>query len=355
MTSGSDDLPSISEFEEGAAIANPLVGDAPSTGRDARMEREGVEHHDGRKPLEPPTIGDAGSQREISSTVISGSGGRADTVIDFGRAGDLEVRAASLRGRAHRYSDRGLVSKPRQDDYCLQLSEDGCWLVIFVTDGVGSGSDSHTAAAIASRRGCRLVVDVLNEGTHPADVRWDADIAPKIAGYIVHEARRRMHTTEPTEAPPLDTADVAAMMATTAVTGIIRTEADIDATVPYYAAMLAGDSSIWTMSNRGWQSLTPIKNAEAEIASNVVRGLPYVGESMAFAGVLAAEEALFLMTDGLGDPLGSGQGEVGIYLGEQWRRPPGPYEFASTLDFFRKTFDDDRTAVGIWATRRKSQ
>ncbi|WP_068425013.1 hypothetical protein [Piscicoccus intestinalis] len=58
--------------------------------------------------------------------------------------------------------------------------------------------------------------------------------------------------------------------------------------------------------------------------------------------------ALVLMTDGVGDPLGSGAGEVGTTLAQLWSRPPHPVEFAAQVAFGRKTFDDDRAALVVW-------
>ncbi len=300
--------------------------------------------------LEPPTIGDPGAQPEIHSTLASSPAGRADTILDFGGAGDLEIRAASLRGRAHRYGHGKRLSKTRQDDYCFQLSTDGRWLVVFVADGVGQAPESHVAATIATRRGCQLVVQAIDDGTHPSELRWDEDIAPRVAGFIVSEATRRFAMTEPHASEPT-AAEVASMMSTTAAAAVISTAPDSETGMSFFAAAIAGDCSIWTLGlDEGWHSLTPLKNEGREIASNAVRGLPYLGDVLTFAGALRPGTALFLMSDGLGDPLGSGEGEVGRYLAPRWAAPPGPYEFARTLDFFRRAFDDDRTAVGIWAS-----
>jgi len=54
------------------------------------------------------------------------------------------------------------------------------------------------------------------------------------------------------------------------------------------------------------------------------------------------------MSDGIGDALGSGTGEVGEFLAKVWRRPPSPLAFAAQAEFSRKSFDDDRTALVFW-------
>ena len=55
-----------------------------------------------------------------------------------------------------------------------------------------------------------------------------------------------------------------------------------------------------------------------------------------------------LMTAGIDKPLGGGRVEVAGFLAERWRRPPDPLAFMLDVQFERKTFDDDRTVVGIW-------
>ena len=57
---------------------------------------------------------------------------------------------------------------------------------------------------------------------------------------------------------------------------------------------------------------------------------------------------LLVGTDGFGDPLGTGRGEVGMAFAGELREPPGTLRFASLLDFSRETYDDDRTLVALW-------
>jgi hypothetical protein len=60
-------------------------------------------------------------------------------------------------------------------------------------------------------------------------------------------------------------------------------------------------------------------------------------------------EVLLLGTDGIGDPLGSGQGGVGNLFRELFSgtEPPSLVEFANAVDFSRETFDDDRTLIAV--------
>jgi hypothetical protein len=58
-------------------------------------------------------------------------------------------------------------------------------------------------------------------------------------------------------------------------------------------------------------------------------------------------EVLVLMSDGVGDPLVDGAGEVGRVLSGAWRRPPRDVDFAAQVGFAKRTYDDDRTVVAV--------
>lgn len=295
----------------------------------------------------PPVVGDPGSQQEVVAQLLSEPPGRADTVIDAGVVGALEVRASSVRGRSHRFAVSGHPARTRQDEYCLQATADANWLVVVVADGVSQGRFSHVAATIAARRGCQLVTDLLDAGREPSELDWDGEIAPKLAGYIVSEARRLAAATGEPDDAELSAREAARLMSSTAVIAVVGTSIR-ESGIPYVVSVLAGDSSAWVLADGEWSSLTAIKNEGAEIASMEVRGLPLVGACSTTDGALTAGEVLVLMTDGLGDALGSGSGDVGEFFSNAWKRAPDPHAFAAQLDFFRRSFDDDRTAVAIW-------
>jgi serine/threonine protein phosphatase PrpC len=63
-------------------------------------------------------------------------------------------------------------------------------------------------------------------------------------------------------------------------------------------------------------------------------------------------QALVLVTDGVGIPLTVP--EIASYLAECWSEPPGPVEFLHAMQFRAKSFDDDRSAVVIWAPKAVS-
>ena len=321
-------------------------------------------------PADIPTVGDPGSQLSFVSQLATAYPGRSDTVIDGGLCGNLDVRAASIRGKSHRDNRESAFSITRQDEYCVQLTRDEKWLVVFVCDGVSSGELSHMAASIAARMGCKIVCRSLEENSLPSELPWK-DIGEQIAGGIVTNwlkatpedaevwsllsAEKASFDAEHLASLDIETARSVRRMsardcATTAIAAVISTgQAEEVNETSCTVVTLAGDSSGWILDpDEGWRSLSAIKNEGAEFASNVTSGLPIVGDVSVQSLSLAPGQALFLMTDGLGDPLGSGKGEVGAYLATEWRTPPSVYQFAATLDFHRRTFDDDRTSVGVW-------
>lgn len=111
---------------------------------------------------------------------------------------------------------------------------------------------------------------------------------------------------------------------------------------------LAGDSSIWKLGSEGWYPLLTEKKLDTAIASNSVNPLPLSSKPHVSSVELYEGESIFLMTDGVGDPFHDGSGELGNVLKECWATPPNPYQFASDIDFNRRSYDDDRTVVGIW-------
>jgi serine/threonine protein phosphatase PrpC len=116
-----------------------------------------------------------------------------------------------------------------------------------------------------------------------------------------------------------------------------------------------GDSSAWLLSLGWFIAVLGGKTVAASgVASSAVVGLPRVPSEVAPVVVDIAEgEVLLIGTDGISDPLGTGQGGVGNLLRDLLTRPTTPslIEFAHAVDFSREAFDDDRTLVAVWPRR----
>jgi len=289
--------------------------------------------------LEPFVVGDGGRAfTDVVPALPTVPWTRPDTVVDGGTIGDLSVRAASVRGLSKRH-----YNKPRQDDYGLGCDEARAWLVAVVADGVGQGDLSHDAARAAVTVTPRRVADQLAE-VDAEELDWEA-VFRAVVGAIARRAEREF----PEQAPHPTLPEIARRMATTLTVVVCPSESDSE-TRPVYVAWV-GDSSVWLRRLDGsWECLTEIKGAGEEVSSSSVAALPVVprhGISSRTA-TLARGEGLFVMSDGVGDPLGDGSGEVGEFLGSVWSQPPDMLSFAAHVGFARKSFDDDRTVVGIW-------
>jgi hypothetical protein len=95
--------------------------------------------------------------------------------------------------------------------------------------------------------------------------------------------------------------------------------------------------------------------SESGIASSAVVGLPRVPtEVTPVVADVKGDDVLLVATDGIGDPLGTGQGGVGNLFRDVLTKayPPSLIEFAHAVDFSRETFDDDRTLVAVWPRKQ---
>jgi hypothetical protein len=288
------------------------------------------------------TIGDAGRAFYEVEALLGDASDPSDTMLDGGSLAGITVLAASVRGLSHR--QKGTA---RQDSYGLATSRDQRWLVTAVADGVSNGHLSHRAAQVTTRSTTRVAA-LIDEGTHPATLDWYS-IFSDMAGRIVGAGAKLLNARVDLDAPA-EAEAVAKAMGTTATFLVCETAPD-GPTRKFYIAWM-GDSPAWFVDDGTWYCLTEIKNAGNEVASSSVAALPHLpgdpGRLPQCSGTVPTEACLFVMTDGVGDPLGDGRGEVGAVLAREWERPPALVTFAEQVAFGRKSFDDDRTVVGVW-------
>ena len=268
-----------------------------------------------------------------------------DTIIDAGVVGPVQLRAVSLRGIGHR-----VAGTPRQDEMAVDIAgPDANWLVVAVADGVSAGARSHIASRLVARRGVRLLVEHLAT-SGPDTIDWDG-LVGTLAGAIVVQGRREQ------EDDTLDARAVAADMATTVAFAIVPVVPDGDGDGHEAKALRTcivlpiGDTSVWVLrAGTAWSSVTAIKNAGSDVASSATAALPLLPPAalVPTTVTVAEDDVLFVLSDGVGDPLGDGSGEVGEVLARLWAQPPNKFEFAAEVDFGRRSHTDDRTAVGLW-------
>jgi hypothetical protein len=275
------------------------------------------------------SIGDPGRAAvEMPDGAPPARTGPADAELSAASLPGMVIRAASCRGLMHRAN--GTV---RQDAFALghRAGDDGSRLVAVVCDGVGQFGRSDEAAVSASRRLAEL-------GT--AGMPWPEAFAQvnEDLGKLAGEAR----------AADPDGSD-AGGMATTAVAVAVWRDGDGWAG----EAAWAGDSTLWHLgAGAQWTPLTrpPGHDAEADYHSTAVRPLPSADGTCTSLPFRAGPGALFVMTDGVANPLAWSE-DVQAALAGWWSRPPDPFTFAAQVGFARKSHLDDRTVVGIWPDR----
>lgn len=285
-----------------------------------------------------PRVGDPGSQASILPALGPSTIGIPDSLVDVATCGPFEIRGCSSRGMSHRYA-----GTPRQDAFALATDDD--WVVVAVCDGVSSGRQSHVAADTAARSICKLVLDAL---ARDGVVDWTA-VSNRVSRRIVEEARYRQI---------VDLADVSDSvevlravrdrMSTTAVAAAISRHTHNDDVLSGELVVIAGDSGAFTISATGVAPLIGGKDNEGSFTSGSVRPLPGSVTPQTRSFTLGRGEAVLLVTDGIGDPLGAGDSTLGRMIADAWRTPPPIGRFLDEVNFLQRSYDDDRTAVGLW-------
>ncbi len=272
-----------------------------------------------------------------------GAPGRAALEVSAGAPGariglgDVELSAATWRGVLIRGATcRGLhhraLGEPRQDALavgCRTSPPDDERVIAAVCDGVGSLRQSDEAATLASRR----LVSLGAEGAPwpQAFARVNEEIRA-----AAEEALRVGNEDDP-----------ATGMATTAVAASVRREGND------WAGEVAwiGDSALWHLDAEShWTLITESARGDEgddEYSWARVRPFPSADGAGTFRDFRLTGGALFLMTDGVANPL-RWSSDVQAVLADWWVFAPDPFTFAAQVGFARRTHIDDRTVVGMW-------
>jgi hypothetical protein len=266
---------------------------------------------------------------------------RPDVVIDGWSTDAITVRGVSQRGHLHRYN-----GAPRQDDFAIHRLPDGR-VIVLVADGVSAAPQSHLGAATVTRQAADWLHS--NLGDDLAQTDWSALL--KSAAWALTE---RAQVLLGLDAP--DPVRAEGLLATTLVCAVI--EPTENQTLRCYLTS-AGDSAAWVLSAGQFHEVIAGKSVPTGgVASSAVVGLPRLPAEVVPAVVdVAQDDVLLVGTDGIGDPLGTGQGGVGNLFRDVLSRPSPPslIEFAHAVDFSRETFDDDRTLVAVWPRKPSPQ
>ena len=263
---------------------------------------------------------------------------RPDVVIDGWSTDAMTVRGVSQRGHLHRYN-----GAPRQDDFAAHRLPEGR-VIVLVADGVSGASQSHIGASTVIKQAAEWLHTSLGEDV--ADTDWMALF--KSAAWAITE---RAQTLLGLDAP--DPVRAEEELATTLVCAVIESTGPRALRAHLVSA---GDSAAWLLSAGQFVEVVAGKTVPAAgVASSAVVGLPRLPpEVIPITVDIKDSDVLLIATDGIGDPLGHGQGGVGNLFREVLTRPsvPSLIEFAHAVDFSRETFDDDRTLVAVWPRKR---
>lgn len=253
--------------------------------------------------------------------------GPADVELSTASLPGLVIRAASSRGLQHRAN--GTV---RQDAFALghgDVAGEGSQAVAVVCDGVGSLHRSDEAAMLVSRKLAELAA---------AGMQWPDAFAC---------ANDELRKVAEQAAEPASDGTHAPIMATTAVAVTVRRAAGS------WTGEVAwvGDSTLWHLGDGGrWRLISgsAVEGEDDVYYSGRVQALPSRDGACDWCGFRVRGGALFVVSDGVGNPLQWSR-EVAETLAGWWARPPDPFVFATQVGFARRGHMDDRTVVGIWA------
>jgi len=261
-----------------------------------------------------------------------------DVMIDYGMYGPLAVRAVSVRGSGHRAE-----GTPRQDDFCLGVGGPANeFLIAIVADGTSAAPRSHVASRAAARHGVRLLASRLS--THPPqEVDWN-ELIGGVAAFVLAKARSETGNEE------LDPQAASTVMATTIAFAVVPVYPD-GTGVRRCTVLAIGDTSARVLRTDGtWEPAAAFGTGEGIGGGAGIPALPLLPPAPLQAATvdLQGRDVLFVLTDGVGDPLGDGRGEMGGALARFWAAPPDRYAFAAQVDFHLRSFNDDRSVIGIW-------
>lgn len=278
----------------------------------------------------------------IEPSVIAESFGtlpfRPDTALDGWSTDKFTVRGASVRGHLHRFN-----GAPRQDEFAVHHLSDGRLLVL-VADGVSQARHSHIGAMTVVRAAAQWIQKHLPADTGGTDWR---EMVDNVAWAMAEQAKILFGLDAP------DSTRAEQELATTLVCAVI----DPLEQGTFRAHLIGvGDSGAWLLRRGTFIPLLDGKTVDEDgFSSSAVSGLPRVPPHEIRPTVvhIGVNDVLLVGTDGIGDPLGDGEGGVGNLIRELLGRtdPPSLIEFAHAIDFSREAFDDDRTLVTIAARR----
>lgn len=253
--------------------------------------------------------------------------GQPGIAVDAMLLGDLEVRAASVIGPAHRCREPAVA---RQDAYMLARDGRGEHLVIAVADGLSASSQSELGARVAVSTAARELTAALDRRPDPVAIDV-AQLFTTVAREITGTGRGRGATER----------DLCCLL----VVAVVPTSPAADGSRQVWTAQI-GDVSVWT-HGACWRQ--EVGAAKSGFDRNVVDAvLPFhPGEAVRSIVTVPPGHGVAVVTDGVGDLFNDVAG-AHEFFARQWAAPPAPATFLAELCVDAPGQDDDRTAVVVW-------
>jgi Protein phosphatase 2C len=253
--------------------------------------------------------------------------GQPGIAVDAARLGDLEVRAASVIGPAHRCEEPAVA---RQDAYVLARDSRGAHLVIAVADGLSDSTHSELGARVAVSTAARELSAALDRSGDPSAVDARA-LFTTVAREISGTGRGR----------GLVERDLCCLL----IVAVVPAVAEPDGFRQIWTAQI-GDVSLWTHDPE-WSRQTGIMKSGLD-RNTVSAVLPFhPGKVVTSRLSVPPGYGIGVVTDGVGDLL-SDVAEASGFFADRWASPPHPAEFLADLCVDAPGQDDDRTAVVVW-------
>ncbi len=224
----------------------------------------------------------------------------------------------------HRY-----LAEVRQDNFAFTRGVN--YLALAVADGVGNAAASHLGSAFASRtivESEALLHEIVSTST-PGSVSLR-----DISTFLLSAAA--------------DNGVAGSEVSTTLTVAVVLDDPTPAGDVSVVLAQI-GDSPAYKLSDGAWLELVcPVSEpGHRELIDNSVEPLPGHHNASVWVETFRAGESLVLTTDGVSDPIKSNT-EYARALSALWAdSAPAPADLLKILDATVKSFDDDRTLVGI--------
>jgi hypothetical protein len=266
-----------------------------------------------------------------------------DTITDGWENGFLTLRGASVRGGSHRWENI-----PRQDSFATVFIPDKNWVVVAVADGVSGASQSHIGAHVAVNSAINYFINTKTADIERINWKHVCETTAQNLNQAVKSLKGYGNIQDAADKTENDIAEATLKyLATTFVCAVITESRSGDSLIAN--VINVGDSGVWLLADGKFNAVVGGKDDNADITSNDVAPLPYIPDNIEPVEIsIESGEVLLIGTDGFGEPLGSGNGDLGLLFKNTLKTIPSSVDFVNTLDFMRKYFVDDRTLVAIW-------